>query len=155
MTMSTDSTPETAETPQEAHTGPETPSEGNHTSEVENGAQEANEKVDSDELTTFSKEYVQELRDEAAKYRTRAKRTENLEQRLHDALVKLDGRLQDASDLQFDADRLEEEGGIEDAITALIENKPHLAKRVPSGNVGAGAGDVDGAPDLISIMRGL
>lgn len=143
------------ENAQEAAGGPETPSEGNHTTMVEKTPQGANEKADSDEVTKFSKEYVQELRDEAAKYRTRAKRTENLEQRLHDALVKLDGRLQDASDLQFDPDRLEEEGGIEDAITALIENKPHLARRTPKGDVGAGVGDTDGTPDLISLMRGL
>ena len=42
------------------------------------------------------------------------------------------------------------------AITALLEAKPHLAKRAPSGDVGAGVrGEVDAAPDLISIMRGM
>ena len=109
----------------------------------------------ADEHTTFSREYVEELRGEAAKYRTRAKRTEEVERRLHDALVRLDGRLHDASDLEFDPDRLEGDG-VEAAITALLEAKPHLAKRAPSGDVGAGVrGEVDAAPDLISIMRGM
>ena len=110
----------------------------------------------ADEHTTFSREYVEELRGEAAKYRTRAKHTEEVERRLHDALVRLDGRLHDASDLDFDPKRLEGDGGVEAAISALLEAKPHLAKRAPSGDVGAGVrGEVDAAPDLISIMRGM
>ena len=116
--------------------------------------QPADEKA-ADEHTTFSREYVEELRGEAAKYRTRAKHTEEVERRLHDALVRLDGRLHDASDLDFDPKRLEGDG-VEAAITALLEAKPHLAKRAPSGDVGAGVrGEVDAAPDLISIMRGM
>lgn len=153
--MSENNTVGDAKTPQEAAVAPEAPSEGNQSKGVEKMPQAANESSDPNELTKFSKEYVQELRDEAAKYRTRAKRTENLEQRLHDALVKLDGRLQDASDLQFDPERLSEDDGIAKAITALIEDKPHLAKRTPRGDVGAGKGTPEGAPDLISIMRGL
>ena len=110
----------------------------------------------ADEHTTFSREYVEELRGEAAKYRTRAKHTEEVERRLHAALVSLDGRLQDATDLDFDPSHLEGDGGVEAAITALLEAKPHLAKRAPSGDVGAGVrGEVDAAPDLISIMRGM
>ena len=109
----------------------------------------------ADEHATFSREYVEELRGEAAKYRTRAKHTEEVERRLHAALVRLDGRLHDASDLDFDPKRLEGDG-VEAAITALLEAKPHLAKRAPSGDVGAGVrGEVDAAPDLISIMRGM
>ena len=117
------------------------------------GEQPAGEQAD--EHTTFSREYVEELRGEAAKYRTRAKHTEEVERRLHEALVRLDGRLHDASDLDFDPKRLEGDG-VEAAITALLEAKPHLAKRAPSGDVGAGVrGEVDAAPDLISIMRGM
>ena len=122
------------------------------------GEQPADEQADeqADEHTTFSREYVEELRGEAAKYRTRAKHTEEVERRLHAALVRLDGRLHDASDLDFDPKRLEGDGGVEAAITALLEAKPHLAKRAPSGDVGAGVrGEVDAAPDLISIMRGM
>ena len=116
--------------------------------------EQAGEQV-ADEHTTFSREYVEELRGEAAKYRTRAKHTEEVERRLHEALVRLDGRLHDASDLEFDPKRLEGDG-VEAAITALLEAKPHLAKRAPSGDVGAGVrGEVDAAPDLISIMRGM
>lgn len=121
----------------------------------EQPAEQADEQA-ADEHTTFSREYVEELRGEAAKYRTRAKHTEEVERRLHDALVRLDGRLHDASDLDFDPKRLEGDGGVEAAITALLEAKPHLAKRAPSGDVGAGVrGEVDAAPDLISIMRGM
>ena len=120
----------------------------------EQPAEQPGEKAD--EHATFSREYVEELRGEAAKYRTRAKHTEEVERRLHDALVRLDGRLHDASDLDFDPKRLEGDGGVEAAITALLEAKPHLAKRAPSGDVGAGVrGEVDAAPDLISIMRGM
>ena len=70
--------------------------------------------------------------------------------------MSLDGRLQDATDLDFDPSHLEGDEGVEAAISALLEAKPHLAKRAPSGDVGAGVrGEVDAAPDLISIMRGM
>ena len=122
---------------------------------VPNGTPGPVKQSPADEHTTFSREYGEELRGEAAKYRTRAKHTEEIERRLHEALVRLDGRLHDASDLDFDPKRLEGDG-VEAAITALLEAKPHLAKRAPSGDVGAGVrGEVDAAPDLISIMRGM
>lgn len=146
MTNTNESTNDTAEQPVTPADMPQKQAEP--TDEQPAGEQ-------ADEHTTFSREYVEELRGEAAKYRTRAKHTEQIERRLHDALVRLDGRLHDASDLEFDPKRLEGDG-VGAAITALLEAKPHLAKRAPSGDVGAGVrGEVDAAPDLISIMRGM
>ena len=144
-----ESTNDTAEQPVTPADMPQKQAEPTDEQPAEQAAEQA------DEHTTFSREYVEELRGEAAKYRTRAKHTEEVERRLHDALVRLDGRLHDASDLDFDPKRLEGDG-VEAAITALLEAKPHLAKRAPSGDVGAGVrGEVDAAPDLISIMRGM
>ena len=150
MTNTNENTNENIESSEQAVTPADMPQKQAEPTDEQPAGEQA------DEHTTFSREYVEELRGEAAKYRTRAKHTEEVERRLHDALVRLDGRLHDASDLDFDPDRLEGDGGVEAAITALLEAKPHLAKRAPSGDVGAGVrGEVDAAPDLISIMRGM
>lgn len=149
-----ESTNDTAEQPVTPADMPQQQAEPTGEQPAEQVAEQVAEQA-ADEHTTFSREYVEELRGEAAKYRTRAKHTEEVERRLHDALVRLDGRLHDASDLDFDPKRLEGDG-VEAAITTLLEAKPHLAKRAPSGDVGAGVrGEVDVAPDLISIMRGM
>lgn len=76
--------------------------------------------------------------------------------RLHEALVKLDGRLQDHTDLPFDPDALDADS-IQEAITNLIEKKPHLKKRRVGGDIGAGnrGNTAPETPDLIGIIRGM
>lgn len=64
------------------------------TPEPESGAAEA-------DTETFSREYVEGLRRENAKYRSQAKGSEELRHQLHDALVQLDGRLADPTDLAY------------------------------------------------------
>lgn len=105
---------------------------------------------------TFDRAYVEELRKENANYRTRAKTADTLAQRLHAALVAADGRLQDATDLPFSQEHLDNEGALEDAITALIEAKPHLKARRATGDIGAGnRGDSSDETDLIGMIRAL
>ncbi|CRZ17985.1 hypothetical protein [Mycolicibacterium neworleansense] len=93
---------------------------------------------------TFSREYVESLRQESAKYRDRAKGADDLRHRLHDALVNLDGRLADPTDLTYADEHLDGDA-LADAITALIESKPHLARR-PSGDVGQGVRSESAVP---------
>jgi hypothetical protein len=107
------------------------------------------------EPETFTREYVQQLRDEAAGHRVRARDRDALAQRLHGALVAATGRLADPSDLPFDEAHLTDEVALTAAIDALLERKPHLASRRPRGDVGQGATG-DGEPvDLAGILRGL
>lgn len=102
---------------------------------------------------TFDAEYVTKLRDEAAKYRTKAKDRDALAQRLHAALVAADGRLQDPSDLNFDEAHLDGTA-LQDAITDLVTRKPHLAARKVAGDVGQGSRNGTGTVDLLGMLRG-
>ena len=108
---------------------------------------------DPDEPKTFDEAYVKDLRDEAAKYRTKAKDRDALAQRLHAALVAADGRLQDPSDLNFDEAHLDGDG-LKNAITDLVTRKPHLAARKVAGDVGQGSRNGTGTVDLLGMLRG-
>lgn len=105
---------------------------------------------------TFPRATVEKLRRENAKYRARAKRTDELAQRLQNALVALDGRLADPEDLPFNEDFLEDPDALKAAIDQLVEHKPGLRAVRPVGDVGQGkrgnsAGD---STNLLQIIRG-
>ncbi|WP_448221198.1 hypothetical protein [Gordonia iterans] len=107
------------------------------------------------EEETFSREYVEKLRQENGKYRQRAQRADDLAHRLHRALVRTDGRLQDPTDLDFSDDHLDDDGeALTAAITDLLARKPHLAARRPVGDVGQGATTTSTDVDLLGILRG-
>lgn len=112
--------------------------------------------VDQDQ-DTFPREYVEKLRKENAEARTRAKRTDELEQRLFAALVAADGRLADPADLPFDADLIDDPEALKVAIGNLIKTKPGLKARSFGGDIGAGSRGRANAPkaDLISMIRSL
>lgn len=112
---------------------------------------------DSDQQDTFDRAYVEKLRKESAKYREKAKRTEELEHRLHHALVAADGRLADPDDLPFDEAHLDDPEALAAAVTALVKNKPGLKAQKFTGSIGAGdRGTPKKAPvDLIALMRGM
>lgn len=123
--------------------------------EEHEAAHQADEPTEQPEKVedTFPREYVEELRQENAKYRTRAQRVDELTNDLFIARVKLDGRLQDPTDLAFNEELLD--GGLEDAITALLEDKPHLASRKVTGDIGAGKRGTHNEFDLIQTIRDL
>ncbi len=111
-----------------------------------------------DVTETFDREYVQKLRDEAAGYRVRAKRTDALNARLATAQAALTGKLADPTDLPFTDDLLDDDGLVDEdkvraAVDALIERKPHLAARRPTGNVGQGARPETPEIGLADLLR--
>lgn len=154
---STDSTAtETAETGSEStesedgspQGGPDNAGEGN--SEPDNsGAETSETPPDGD---TFSREYVQELRQESAGYRTRVR---DLEQQLHRLQVEQTGALADPADLPFDAAHLESPEALQAAIAALLEAKPHLKARrfAPDAAAQGAMGQASGGVDLLGILR--
>lgn len=108
----------------------------------------------ADTEDTFSRSYVEKLRQEAAGYRVRAQRTTELEQRLHRALVAATGRLTDPSDLEFDPAHLDDEDALSAALDELLARKPHLASRRPRGDVGQGVTSASsGTVDLAALLR--
>lgn len=89
------------------------------------------------EPDTFSAEYVKTLREEAAAHRVKAKRTDEANARLVQALAKADGRLIESSELMFSDELIDDQGIVSDdkvraAIDSLIQAKPYLASRRPS-----------------------
>lgn len=106
-----------------------------------------------DEPDTFPRQYVEELRDENAKFRQRAKDRDDLAQRLHVALVAATGRLADPSDLEYSDDTLSDPEALTAALDDLLERKPHLASRTPRGSVGQGAAADSGHVDLAGLLR--
>lgn len=111
----------------------------------------------NDEQDTFDRAYVEKLRKESAKYRDRAKRTDELAHRLQTALVAADGRLADPEDLPYEDAYLDDPEALQDAITDLIRRKPGLRSRKFTGDVGAGdRGSKHKAPvDLLQIMKSM
>lgn len=110
------------------------------------------------EPETFDREYVQKLRDEAAGHRVKAKRSDALAAALVTAQAALTGRLADPTDLPFTDDLLDEDGLVDDekvraAVDALLERKPHLAARRPTGDVGQGARPEAEVVGLASLLR--
>lgn len=114
------------------------------------GAEDVEPTEDPD---TFPRDYVEKLRDENAKYRQRAQQVDEYAERLHTALTAATGRLQDPSDLSFDQSHLDDPEALETAIQELLANKPHLASRKPSGNIGQGVTKTTDTIDLAGLLR--
>lgn len=93
---------------------------------------------------TFSREYVQQLREEAASHRVKAKRAEALEMALREASLREAAGpiLEDVTDLAWSDTFEDEETGlpsselIRQAAEELAERKPHLAR--VRGDIGQG-----------------
>lgn len=120
----------------------------------------------SDETTpegdTFPRAYVEQLRDESARYRQRAGRTDEAETRLRTEVIAANaGDLADPADLlvYVEADTLTDDDGWPDpalvaaAVAQLIADKPHLAQRRPRGDIGQGASRTGDTVNLATIMR--
>ena len=107
---------------------------------------------------TFAKEYVDKIRREAQGLRDRAKtaetRVDELSRALFTARAAATGKLVDASALAFDP-ALDDGDKISAAVDSLLESKPYLRSRVPSGNVGQGAKDARQPTSLLSHLKSL
>lgn len=108
-------------------------------------------------LDDETRQHVQGLRKEAAKYRTRLRdseaKVEDLRTRLHTQLVTATGKLADPSDLAYDDTHLDDNDALHAAIDALVDSKPHLASRRPVGDVGQGATPEATTVDLAGMLR--
>lgn len=140
------------------HTITEEPQEAVETPEEDGTLTDAPEDVNDDQTgaedETFPRSYVERLRSENAKYRQRAQRADELAERLHRELVARTGRLADPADLPYDDTHLDDPEALTAAVDALLEAKPHLASRKPSGAIGQGAVSVaDGSVDLAGLLR--
>lgn len=108
---------------------------------------------------TFPRSYVEKLRDENARYRTRATKADEAAQRLLAATVAstTTGILADPTDLPdgeyLDGDGWPDPDLIRTAAETLVASKPHLADRRPRGSIGQGASPAAGEVDLAGFLR--
>ncbi len=132
------------ETPDEPTTQPEAPEAG-----------DGDENDPPEDAETFPRAYVERLRDESARYRTRAQRADDLAAALWTERVTASGRLADPSDLPMpaDADPLDADA-VTAAIDGLLDRKPHLASRRVAGDIGQGVGGgASSSVDLAGMLR--
>ena len=140
MTDTTEAVEDTAE-------APETPAA------VEPDAAEGQE-PDAEEPDTFPRDVVEKLRQENGRYRQRAKQADTLAQRLHTELVRATGRLADPTDLPFDESHLDDPDALAAAVDDLLDRKPHLASRRPSGDIGQGQrGPASAGFSLLGLLK--
>lgn len=123
------------------------------TVEESSSTPEAEKPTEEDEPDQFPRSYVEKLRDESARYRQRAQRSDELAERLHTSLVAATGRLADPTDLEFNEDHLDDEEALHGAIEDLLRRKPHLAARRPRGDVGQGITSSSTSVDLAGMLR--
>lgn len=135
----TDTTHTTTETSEVVDTLSETPEGDISDATPDAGAAQGSDLKSDQDDEMFPREYVENLRNENAKYRQRAQESDTLANRLHTELVRATGRLADPSDLPFDEDHLADAGKMVAAIDDLLTAKPHLATRRPVGDIGQGA----------------
>ena len=137
-------------TPEPATDNPTTPDES-VTAATEPETQ--SDPSESPEPDTFPREYVENLRQENARYRTEAKTAETLGARLHTELVRATGKLADPTDLPFDVEHLEDADKLAAAVDALIVSKPHLKARRIVGTVGQGESGAVSSVSLLGMLR--
>ncbi len=106
---------------------------------------------------TFPREYVVQLRDEAASRRAALRdaeaRAERYGRELFAARIAATGRLADPTDLAYDPALLDDEGAFSGALEDLLARKPHLASRRPAGDVDQGARGEAEAVSLAALLR--
>lgn len=112
---------------------------------------------DGDESATFTRDYVANLRREAAGHRSRAntaeERAEELAQTLWRERVAGLNLLADPTDLPYDAELLDDRDGIRAAAEQLLADKPHLRTRRITERAGQGEGSATDSVSLAGIMR--
>ena len=113
--------------------------------------QETTQEIQED---TFPREVVERLRQENGRYRQRAQQADTLAQRLHVELVRATGRLADPTDLPFDEAHIDDPEALTAAVDDLLDRKPHLASRRPSGDIGQGQrGPASAGFSLLSMLK--
>lgn len=107
-----------------------------------------------EEPETFPRQYVEDLRKENGIYRQRAQKGDEYAQRLHTELIRATGRLADPTDLPFDPEHLDDPNKLAAALDDLLDRKPHLATRRPTGDIGQGhRGPASGSFSLLDMLK--
>ena len=124
------------------------------TDEERTDEERTDEERTDEETEHFPREYVQRLREESGRHRREARDAQAERDRLAGEVWRLrvaaTGRLADPDDLPMPD---EADADPDEAVTALLERKPHLAARRANGRIGVNEPDTGGAPSLAAMLR--
>jgi hypothetical protein len=115
---------------------------------------------DDDDAQTYPARVVRDLRNENAKHRTRAKdaeaRAEELGRALFISRVEATGKVENAAEIPYNADILDDPDAIAEAVDAAIAERPYIAKRKVQGSIGQGerGRHVTAPQDFSALLRG-
>lgn len=140
--------------PEDGDEATDAPSDAQDGDEGTDGDEDEGTEGDTSEQDMFPRPVVEKLRRENANLRDRARRSDDLAAALWTARVEALGQLADPTDLPMpeDADPLDADA-IQAAVSALVERKPHLASRVPRGDVAQGPSVTGAAFSLTDMLR--
>lgn len=109
------------------------------------------------ETDTFTREYVTNLRREAASHRARAtaaeERADSLARSLWTERVAGLRLLADPADLPYDGDALDDVSAIRNKAEELLAARPHLRSRRIASRAGQGEGNAAASVSLSEILR--
>ncbi|MDX1873986.1 hypothetical protein SBI67_17835 [Mycolicibacterium sp. 120266] len=111
-----------------------------------------------DGLDPATAEVLAKVRREAKNLRERAKaaeaRADELARALFTARVAATGKVENAAEIPFDADVLDDDDALTAAIDAAITERPYIKARKVSGDIGQGVrGDQTGPKDFSGLLR--
>ena len=137
------------------------PAPGDEDEDPQTPPADEDEDEDQEDSDTFPRAYVKRLRARSAGYRERAKtaeeRASTLERELFTERVRALDVLADPTDLEFNADLLDDRDALEAAVTELVRARPHYRRRGTSTPDGTGSRARSTPSDTVSlsaIMRG-
>jgi hypothetical protein len=114
---------------------------------------ESEDETEEEPEKAFTREYVEGLRADVGRYRTRANA---YAKRLHTELVKQTGRLADPDLVEFNEEHLSDPEKLTATIDSILEEKPYAKSRRVQGDVDQGKrGDDPESTDILSVIRTL
>lgn len=153
----TDNTDTDTTTEDQSTDAADTDGQGDDADDADDADGQGDDADDGDESATFTRDYVANLRREAAGHRSRAntaeERAEELAQTLWRERVAGLNLLADPTDLPYDAELLDDRDGIRAAAEQLLADKPHLRTRRITERAGQGEGSATDSVSLTGIMR--
>ncbi|CAN5888195.1 hypothetical protein BH10ACT9_BH10ACT9_35530 [soil metagenome] len=127
------------------------------TPEMESGPAERDTEAET-ELDELTREKLTKLRNEARNLRDRAKnaeaRADTLARELFTARVTATGKVENPTEIAYNADLLDDTDAFNAAIDAAIGERPYIGKRRATGDVGQGhRGQSAGGPTFADLLK--
>lgn len=112
--------------------------------------------AEAGENDTFPRSYVEELRRENASYRDKARAAQSqideLSRELFTAKVQATGKVENPTEIPYNADILNDPDALSEAIDAAVSERPYIKRRTITGDAGQGQRSKPTAPQDFSAL---